>query len=294
LITGIAGFTLAGASIPKLNPTTVNPETPTTSTLFPGGKTPVANETSSQLLPTLNSAIERLGLGSSTNPGLQLATEGSGIGKLPIGKEELPNVLFSKNNNPIQPNVSGKSPLSDDAVKISSGVDPNNISRSQLGELLGAGGNKEVFALGENQAIGVLKTGKNPNLLNQELELLNKLDKIGLPSVDARGPINVDGRPALVFERFAEGSKSTVKTVDGKVRVVGDSPLLNQRSIDDLNAIRKTLVNDKIKVDDLQFLIGQDGRVVIADPLAVTTGVKPSRNNLRTIDLLIESAQKNK
>jgi hypothetical protein len=231
--------------------------------------------------------------------GVQFATEGVGIRNLPtqIGKElELPqsNVLFSKADNPIQPNFSGKIPLSDDALKINSEVVPSNISRSQLGEVLGEGGNKEVFALGDNLAVGVLKTGTNPVSLSNELTLLNKLDELGLPTVKARGPINVDGNPALVFERFAKGSKDTVKLVGDKVKIVGDSPLLNQRSIDDLNAIRKTLVNEKIQINDLQFLIGQDGRVVIADPLTVSTGVKPSKNNLRTIDLLIESAQKNK
>lgn len=123
--------------------------------------------------------------------------------------------------------------------------------------------------------------------------MLKKLDDAGLPTVNAKGPIDVDGRSALVFDKFAQGAKDVVKLESGKVQIVGESPLLNQRSIDDLTAIRKTLVEKQIKVNDLQFLIGKDGREVIADPLDVVTGAKPSKKNLKMIDLLIKSAKGN-
>jgi hypothetical protein len=130
-------------------------------------------------------------------------------------------------------------------------------------------------------------------LLTEELTLLNRLDELGLPTVNARGPISVDGSPALLFDRFAQGSKDIVRLERGKVRTVGQSSLLNKRSIDDLRSIRNTLVEQKVNVNDLQFLIGNDGRVVIADPLDVVVGSSPSKNNLRMIDLLIKSAQGN-
>lgn len=87
------------------------------------------------------------------------------------------------------------------------------MSRNQLGELLGRGGNKEVFAFGDKQAVGVLKPGKNPALLTEELTLLNKLDGLGLPTVKANS-IKVDGDPALLFDRFAKGSKDIVRLVN--------------------------------------------------------------------------------
>ncbi|MEW8693492.1 MAG: hypothetical protein AB2535_20855 [Candidatus Thiodiazotropha endolucinida] len=178
-------------------------------------------------------------------------------------------------------------------TKLVLGITPNNISRNQLGDLLGSGGNKDVFAFGDSQAVGVLKPGKNPSLLTEELTLLNRLDELGLPTVNARGPMSVDGNPALLFDRFAQGSKDIVRLERGKVRTVGQSSLLNQRSIDDLTSIRNTLVEQQVKVNDLQFLIGNNGRVVIADPLDAVVGSSPSKNNLRMIDLLIKSAQGN-
>ncbi len=103
----------------------------------------------------------------------------------------------------------------------------------------------------------------------------------------------VDGIPGILMDKFAQGSKDIVKLVDGKVRIVGDSPLLNQRSVSDLQSIRSKLVDNNIQVNDLQFLIGREGRIVVADPLAVNFNTSPSKNNLRMIDLLIQVAQKN-
>ena len=95
-----------------------------------------------------------------------------------------------------------------------------------------------------------------------------------------------------MFDRFAQGSKDVVRLSRGKVRTVGSSPLLNARSAADLRAIRRTMVDNNIKINDLQFLIGRDGRIVIADPLPPITRAAPSRNNLRMIDLLIQAAEK--
>lgn len=58
--------------------------------------------------------------------------------------------------------------------------------------ILGRGGNKDVFAYGESQAIGVLRAG-DPLLLMAELRMLNQLEDLGLPTVNARGPVNVSG-----------------------------------------------------------------------------------------------------
>lgn len=119
--------------------------------------------------------------------------------------------------------------------------------------MLGTGGNKQVYAHGENQAVGLLKPGKNASLLDEELKLLNQLDELGLPTVNA-SKVTVDGQPALLFDRFAQGSKDVARLSGGQVRTVGSSPLLNSRSAADLRAIRKTMVEKNIKIDDLQFL----------------------------------------
>jgi len=167
-----------------------------------------------------------------------------------------------------------------------------SIGKKQLGELLGEGGNKQVFAYGEDYAIALLKPGKSATALDKEIALLNKLDDLGLPTVNAR-PIVVDGQPAILFDRFAQGSKDVVKLVrkgrNRKVEIVGSSHLLNARSISDLKLIRQKLIENNIRIHDLQFLIGRDGRIVIADPIDVIPDA-PSKANLRMISLLIQAA----
>lgn len=118
------------------------------------------------------------------------------------------------------------------------------------------------------------------------------IDSLGLPAVNVRGPVLMGGQPALIYERFELGSKEVVKLKDGKIRIVGESSLLNERSVSDLKAIRKNMVDGDVRISDLQFLIAKGGRVVISDPLEVKVGLPPSYNNLRMIGLLIQQAQK--
>ena len=95
----------------------------------------------------------------------------------------------------------------------------------------------------------------------------------------------MSGQPALRSARFAEDSKDILDA--------GLSTALNSRSITDLQQIRKTLGEQDISVEDLQFLVSKDGRVVIADPLAVQRPlvVSQRQRNIATIDRLIEIAK---
>lgn len=74
------------------------------------------------------------------------------------------------------------------------------------------------------------------------------------------------------------------------LETVAESPL-NERSIADLQGIRQTLKQKKVRVVDLQFLIADDGRVVINDPVEVKMGRPPMDTSLRDIDQLIEAAE---
>lgn len=78
----------------------------------------------------------------------------------------------------------------------------------------------------------------------------------------------------------------------GKSILIGESEFLNEKSISDLIQIREKLIREKIKIDDLQFLIDFDGSVVIADPLKVLDET-PSPNNLAIINGLIDRAKQN-
>ncbi|RTE11330.1 hypothetical protein EJQ19_02610 [Paenibacillus whitsoniae] len=167
------------------------------------------------------------------------------------------------------------------------------VSKSALGDFIGSGGNKKVYAYGEGKVVGVLKDGVDPSVLTEEITILAQIKNAGLPTVNAE-LVKLDGGAlAIMYDRFEQGSKDVVRLVNGEMKTVGESPLLNQRSINDLKSIRNTMFNKGARINDLQFLIGNDGRIVIADPLGITFKSYPSSNNLQMIDLLIKAAEKN-
>lgn len=107
----------------------------------------------------------------------------------------------------------------------------------------------------------------------------------------------VDGKPGILMDKYAQDSKSIAAFNGDRKKVVlqldADTSLLNQNSIDDLTNIKQTMKDSKTCIYDLQFLIKEDGHVVIADPLDVVSGQKPSKNNIKMIDILIEEARNN-
>ncbi|MFZ4545640.1 MAG: hypothetical protein ACOYOA_16435 [Saprospiraceae bacterium] len=179
----------------------------------------------------------------------------------------------------------------------SSGVVVHNscFDNLKIGSEIDRGGEKIVYNIVNkpNLAIGILKDGIPSSKIDDEIALLKNISDQGLPVVPVLEKGIFEGKPALIYERFAIGSKKIVRTKDGVVQIVGNSKLLNRRSIDDLTKIRNKMTSKYLKIDDLQFLIAEDGRIVISDPLKLSTMTTPSDKNLETIDLLIEVAKKN-
>jgi len=163
----------------------------------------------------------------------------------------------------------------------------------KLGDPVGSGGNKNVFDIVDHseKVVAVLKKGKSVSDIDKEVAFLKELADNNLPVVKIIEQGRYQGQVALIMEKYAQGSKDVVKRVGDKMEIVGESIYLNQRSIRDLSRIKRTLLNSKIKIDDLQFLIGKDGSVVIADPLKVFLGQTPSKWNIKMINKLIEVAR---
>lgn len=161
-----------------------------------------------------------------------------------------------------------------------------------LGPRIGSGGQKIVYALRDEPdlVISILKPITDPKVIAEEAAMLAQVEAAGLPVAKHVCQTTHGGVPAAVMRRYAEGSKTTVRNIDGCMTTVGESRHLNQRSIDDLEQIRQTMVDRGIRISDLQFLIDHDGAVSISDPLEIKVGTPPSRTNLKTIELLIEAA----
>ena len=89
-----------------------------------------------------------------------------------------------------------------------------NIDRSELGPRLGKGGNKDVYAYRDNEAVGVMRDGdlsKSTANIEKEMRDLRTLEEAGIPTVKARGPVKVGDKAGVVYERFEQGSKDVVR-----------------------------------------------------------------------------------
>ncbi|WP_162261422.1 MULTISPECIES: hypothetical protein, partial [unclassified Acidovorax] len=100
-------------------------------------------------------------------------------------------------------------------------------------------------------------------------------------------------RPALVYDRFEAGTKDAVRMVRNQPIVVGELDYLNKKSISDLTFIKKKIVDARLHIEDLQFLVRRDGGLVISDPLGVKVG-PGYRKNLQMIEFLINLARAGK
>ena len=162
------------------------------------------------------------------------------------------------------------------------------LNQNDLGELVGKGGNKEVYSFGDDQVVAILQDGKPLIGVDKEINMLRQLEELGLPAVNAE-KVMVDGKPGILMDKYAQDSKSIAAYDGNKGKVMlkpeADTSLLNQNSIDDLTNIMQTMKDGKISINDLQFLIAEDGHMVIADPLNIIPGQKPSNNNIRMINI---------
>ncbi len=176
------------------------------------------------------------------------------------------------------------------------------FQNAKLGEPVGKGAEKVVHELPEHPNV-VIGISEDPDLeaaidrMSKEVGLLNELHAVGIPVTDVIGVVKYKGKAAILMRRYAEGSKSTVgtdKTRGFRPIRVGNSAHLNARSISDLLRIKSKLEEDNVRIDDIQFLIGSDGSVVLSDPLSVTVGGHPpTPNMIQMVYRLVEAAAQN-
>jgi hypothetical protein len=136
--------------------------------------------------------------------------------------------------------------------------------RFKVAEKLGDGSYKNVYAVEGHPelALGILKPGKRAETLDEEKALLDEYAAAGVPTATVFEVGTYDGRPAYLMKRFATGSKA----LDWETK---RWEVLNETTIEDCRAIEAALKKAKISVWDAQFLVADDGHVVLNDPLAL-------------------------
>lgn len=164
---------------------------------------------------------------------------------------------------------------------------------SELGVWLGSGRAKVVYALGEDYAVGVLCDPLETGLLDAEERALEILRSRQLPTVPILARIEVLGREAFVYPRMV-ASGIDILDPDGTSHGADAVRVLNERSLEDLVAIRDVLVRERIYADDFDVVFDRDGHAYCADPVdveGVQLGREPSAESLDRLDRLIALAR---
>jgi hypothetical protein len=156
-----------------------------------------------------------------------------------------------------------------------------------LGPRIGAGFEKTTFSFGDKAAVVFRDGDLLPSFI--EIARLNRLDEEGLPVARPLGLVEVDGRPALLFDRYVANSKDMLNRPGGDEVV--DTSRLNRNSLASLRRIKATMLEKKIDIKDLQFLMKEDGSFVVADPQEIYFGYEPSRKRIALIDWFIDAAE---
>jgi hypothetical protein len=188
---------------------------------------------------------------------------------------------------------------------------PNTISRVDLSDSIGMGGEKIIYPLKSNENIvvgihrddyvqwvqseGYLSPIASPSEINTflkesleaEVKGLNDLASAGIPVVKNHGIIDVGGTPGIVLDHIPGAISSHDAILFKNTEAL--KSVLNKDSISDLRLIESKLIKNNLSASDLQFLVRLDGRIFANDPGRVMPGVNPQ--NITYIRQLIELAE---
>ncbi len=140
-------------------------------------------------------------------------------------------------------------------------------------DLLGSGSFKDVYTVEGHPELAIGIVNRSPQfqafgadkiatMLEQEKSMLDRLDQAGIPAAKILEIGTYEGKKAYVQLRFLTGNRSPNWNTE-------KWNALNETTLADVQKIRDGLKAADLQVRDAQFLVGADGHVVFADPLAV-------------------------
>jgi hypothetical protein len=213
----------------------------------------------------------------------------SGLGEVARLDAGIADALLNPRPPSEEPPSSGEFPAPAEIPEI--GRLPDIPSLAGI-ERLGEGDDKTVYAIGENQLIGVLHGGKDPGIIPREVRNLDDLRARGFPVVkESEKIVKIGGAETHVTymeERFDE---SCVEIIENDA-----SRYLNEQSIPQLEAIKRMQAEQGIWIRDLQIGVFRGGRIVIYDSRGWRAGGLNSGAAMRanaTLNNLLEIARRN-
>ncbi|AML57129.1 hypothetical protein AXX16_1409 [Serratia rubidaea] len=140
-----------------------------------------------------------------------------------------------------------------------------------LGQKIGEGSQKDVFhsLQNANHCVCLFRPGTTgvqsaEQVAQNERAATLKLKELGFPVVDVHGLVSHNGQFGLSKE-FIRQAIDAADITQGK-RELPEEKGFNKNVEQDCNDIIKQLKSHNLHIDDLQFLIDENGRVRINDP----------------------------
>ncbi|HEV2674775.1 MAG TPA: SAM-dependent methyltransferase [Aliidongia sp.] len=168
-----------------------------------------------------------------------------------------------------------------------------------LGPVRGVGAYKTAIQLGHDKVAIIYRdlAQDDGDPVDDPQEMIDKtkqLEALGAPHVaKIHGIDQIYGQTALLMDAYATSDRLLPQTAidlrHGFVPVY-DVSILNQNSIDSLQATKAWMVDRNVRVNDLQFLIAKDGTFHLADFESVVPGQAPHEAHLTRIDHYIRLA----
>ncbi len=154
----------------------------------------------------------------------------------------------------------------------STSVTPNAFHDvPSLGQKVGAGSQKDVFHSRQDprQCICLFRPGTTGSIpaeqyAQKELETTKQLKNLGFPVVDAHALVKHQGSVGVAKD-FIHNALDSEDIVNNK-KSLPDNLKFNKNVLEDCNAIIRRLKNLELHIEDLQFLVDQNGHVLINDP----------------------------
>lgn len=159
----------------------------------------------------------------------------------------------------------------------------------ELGELLGSGGEKTVFALGNDAALGVYDrnahqpTSGHVRAAVEERIALDDLRSYGLETVTMNGPFSAFGRVGVLYRPLGVLHTHTMRDTGALPRVV------TRAALEHLRRIREVVEREGLAFD-LQGIFTRNGDFLLSDPgeISRNPGSPRSNEHLETLAKLAE------
>ncbi len=148
------------------------------------------------------------------------------------------------------------------------------------------GGQNAVFEMLENRNLLVKKPIEGASNFKNEYRALLRMEMMGIQTALVK-MAKLNGETVLILEKISGAISKDIMDISKRRNYVH---LVNERTIQDLERIYGTLQRNEVNINDFQFMVREDGRVIMVDPKSLQTNTPPKKEIAAIIEQFKEFA----